>query len=136
VPPLRRRRIPGQRRRRGVGAGQPALRRPHRLPTPAGRGGAGGGCGRGRAAGSWSAAKKCERSFLCLITPLCSYLYGGLYGGLYERAHIIRYRGELVGSEEVREVVDEHDRVHGVVQAGVGHRPEGGLRWPRGRVCH
>jgi hypothetical protein len=30
-------------------------------------------------------------SFLCLITPLCSYLYGGLYGGLYERAHIIRY---------------------------------------------
>jgi hypothetical protein len=29
--------------------------------------------------------------FLCLITPLCSYLYGGLYGGLYERAHIIRY---------------------------------------------
>ena len=31
------------------------------------------------------------RSFLCLITPLCSYLYGYLYGGLYERAHIIRY---------------------------------------------
>jgi hypothetical protein len=31
------------------------------------------------------------RHFLCLITPLCSYLYGGLYGGLYERAHIIRY---------------------------------------------
>jgi hypothetical protein len=30
-------------------------------------------------------------SFLYLITPLCSYLYGGLYGGLYERAHIIRY---------------------------------------------
>ena len=30
-------------------------------------------------------------SFLCLITPLCSYLYGGLYGGLYERADIIRY---------------------------------------------
>jgi hypothetical protein len=30
-------------------------------------------------------------SFLCLITPLRSYLYGGLYGGLYERAHIIRY---------------------------------------------
>jgi hypothetical protein len=30
-------------------------------------------------------------SFLCLIMPLCSYLYGGLYGGLYERAHIIRY---------------------------------------------
>jgi hypothetical protein len=29
--------------------------------------------------------------FLCLVTPLCSYLYGGLYGGLYERAHIIRY---------------------------------------------
>ena len=29
-------------------------------------------------------------SFLCLITPLCSFLYGGLYGGLYERAHIIR----------------------------------------------
>jgi hypothetical protein len=28
--------------------------------------------------------------FLCLITPLCPYLYGGLYGGLYERAHIIR----------------------------------------------
>ena len=28
--------------------------------------------------------------FLCLITPLCSYLYGGLYGGLYERADIIR----------------------------------------------
>jgi hypothetical protein len=26
--------------------------------------------------------------FLCLITPLCSYLYGGLYGGVYERAHI------------------------------------------------
>jgi hypothetical protein len=32
-----------------------------------------------------------ELSFLCLITPLCSYLYGGLYGGLHERAHIIRY---------------------------------------------
>jgi hypothetical protein len=31
------------------------------------------------------------RHFLCLITPLCSYLYGGLYGWLYERAHIIRY---------------------------------------------
>ena len=31
------------------------------------------------------------KDFLCLITPLCSYLYGGLYGGLYERAHIIRY---------------------------------------------
>jgi hypothetical protein len=30
-------------------------------------------------------------SFLCLIMPLCSYLYGGLYWGLYERAHIIRY---------------------------------------------
>ena len=29
--------------------------------------------------------------FLCLITPLCSYSYGGLYGGPYERAHIIRY---------------------------------------------
>jgi hypothetical protein len=23
------------------------------------------------------------RDFLCLITPLCSYLHGGLYGGLY-----------------------------------------------------
>jgi hypothetical protein len=31
-----------------------------------------------------------REDFLCLITPLCSYLYGGLYGGLYERAHIIR----------------------------------------------
>jgi hypothetical protein len=30
-------------------------------------------------------------SFLCLITPLRSCLYGGLHGGLYERAHIIRY---------------------------------------------
>ena len=30
-------------------------------------------------------------SFLCLITPLCPYLHGGLYGRLYERAHIIRY---------------------------------------------
>jgi hypothetical protein len=29
--------------------------------------------------------------FLCLITPLCSYLYGSLYGGSYARAHIIRY---------------------------------------------
>jgi hypothetical protein len=29
--------------------------------------------------------------FLCLITPLRSYLYGGLYRELYERAHIIRY---------------------------------------------
>ena len=28
-------------------------------------------------------------SFLCLITPLCSYLYVGLYEGLYERAHIV-----------------------------------------------
>jgi hypothetical protein len=28
--------------------------------------------------------------FLCLITPLCSYLYGGLHEGFYERAHIIR----------------------------------------------
>jgi hypothetical protein len=28
--------------------------------------------------------------FLCLITPLCSYLYRGLYGGLYGRAHVIR----------------------------------------------
>jgi hypothetical protein len=25
------------------------------------------------------------------MTPLRSYLYGGLYGGLYESAHIIRY---------------------------------------------
>lgn len=32
-----------------------------------------------------------DRDFLCLITPLCSYVYGGLYGGLYERADIIRY---------------------------------------------
>jgi tetratricopeptide (TPR) repeat protein len=32
-----------------------------------------------------------SETFLCLIAPLCSYLYGGLYGGLYERAHIIRY---------------------------------------------
>jgi hypothetical protein len=24
-----------------------------------------------------------RKAFLCLITPLCSYLYGGLYGGLY-----------------------------------------------------
>jgi hypothetical protein len=36
-------------------------------------------------AGGWSS------SFLCLITPLCSYLYRGLYGALYEGAHIIRY---------------------------------------------
>jgi hypothetical protein len=35
-------------------------------------------------------ATSTSTSFLCLITPLCSYLYGGLYGGLYERAHIIR----------------------------------------------
>ena len=42
--------------------------------------------------------------FLCLITPLCSYLYGGLYGGLYERAHIIRYfpRAELRGPLRAR----------------------------------
>jgi hypothetical protein len=32
-----------------------------------------------------------RNDFLGLITPLCSYLYGGLCGGLYERAHIIRY---------------------------------------------
>jgi hypothetical protein len=32
-----------------------------------------------------------ELYLLCQITPLRSYLYGGLYGGLYERAHIIRY---------------------------------------------
>ena len=41
-----------------------------------------------RAAGGYD-AEVC--SFLCLITPLCSYLYGGLYGRLYERADIIRY---------------------------------------------
>jgi hypothetical protein len=35
-------------------------------------------------------APRRSRSFLCLITPLCSYLYGGLYGGLHESAHIIR----------------------------------------------
>jgi hypothetical protein len=29
--------------------------------------------------------------FLCLVTPLCSYLYGGLHGGLYESADITRY---------------------------------------------
>ena len=33
--------------------------------------------------------------FLCLVMPLCSYLYGGLYGGWYERAHIIRYFPQL-----------------------------------------
>jgi hypothetical protein len=43
-----------------------------------------------------SSSKTCRAfgfawSFLCLITPLCSYLYGGLYRGLYEKAHIIRY---------------------------------------------
>jgi hypothetical protein len=31
-----------------------------------------------------------RRHFLCLIAPLCSYLYAGLYGGCM-RAHIIRY---------------------------------------------
>jgi hypothetical protein len=35
-------------------------------------------------------ARRGSKDFLCLITPLRSYLYGGLYGGLYERAHIIR----------------------------------------------
>ena len=32
----------------------------------------------------------CQAHFLCLITPLCSYLHGGLYGGSYGRARIIR----------------------------------------------
>jgi hypothetical protein len=36
-------------------------------------------------------ARRAASFFLCLITPLCSYLCGGLYAGLYERAHIIRY---------------------------------------------
>ena len=36
--------------------------------------------------------------FLCMITPLCSYLYGGLSGGLYERAHIIRYFPPMAAS--------------------------------------
>jgi ABC-type multidrug transport system fused ATPase/permease subunit len=39
----------------------------------------------------WGVAKTASGNFLCLITPLCSYLYGVLYGGLYERSHIIRY---------------------------------------------
>ena len=34
---------------------------------------------------------KARRHFPCLVTPLCSYLYGGLYGGLYGSADIIRY---------------------------------------------
>ena len=38
-----------------------------------------------------------SKPFLCLITPMCSYLYGGLYGGLYERAHIIRYFPSYTG---------------------------------------
>ena len=29
-----------------------------------------------------------QASFLCLITPLCSYLYGGLYRGGCVREHI------------------------------------------------
>jgi hypothetical protein len=45
--------------------------------------------GRTPAGGAGSAVAQLM-SFLCLITPLCSYLYGGLYGGLCERAHIIR----------------------------------------------
>ena len=42
-------------------------------------------------------------SFLCLITPLHSYLYGGLYGGLYEGAHMIRHLPHLE-----RHDVDQH----------------------------
>ena len=41
-------------------------------------------------AGRESTARKAAASFLCLIAPLGSYLYGGLYGGLYERVHRIR----------------------------------------------
>jgi hypothetical protein len=35
--------------------------------------------------------KGLDLSFLCLITPLCFYLHGGVYGGLYERAHMTMY---------------------------------------------
>ena len=42
-----------------------------------------------------------SKDFLCLITPLCSYLYGGLYGGLYERAHIIRHHLDGLQAQRV-----------------------------------
>jgi hypothetical protein len=45
----------------------------------------------GVAGGTVESSGGMSGSFLCLITPMCSYLYGGLYGRMYERAHVIRY---------------------------------------------
>ena len=73
---------------------------------------------RGRRAPSARAGGRRAASFLCLITPVCSYLYGDLYGGLYERAH--NYNKVLSPS----------------ARAG-GRRAPWCSRAPaRGRVCH
>jgi hypothetical protein len=47
-------------------------------------------------------ASAASEILLCLIAPLCSYLYGGLDGGLHERAHIIRYFAYGPGARSAR----------------------------------
>lgn len=80
--------------------------------------------GRAKGAGGALAGSPGRRACLCLITPLCSYLYGGLYGGLYERAHIIRYfprsqaRRSPRGPEEPERAQPVLDV--GAVRAGLG----------------